>query len=140
MLEGVALYLQDRGLLTFDPDGVGGDTYIDSMPDQPNAAVMLRGTGGLSEPSVRHPFDTVSFQVMVRGTRDPRPAKARAEAIYSALQGLHRTKIPDGTYVVGIGAIQPAPIPIGMDENNRHRYSLNFWARVRAITQHRPGW
>src|SRR5690625_5193447 len=110
------------------------------MPGEPNEAVMIGGSGGPEEPSVRHPFETRSFQILVRGTRDPRPIRARAEAIYNTLQGLTGITLDDGTYIVGMGAIQPAPIPIGMDANNRHRYSLNFWARIRAITQHRPGW
>lgn len=137
MLEGVATYLQAKGLGVFDPDGVGGDIFIEHLPDSPSSAIALMSTGGPEEPGVRHPFDTRSFQVLVRGGVDPRPAKTRAEAIYNALQGLTGVTLDDGTYVVGIGAIQPGPIRVGQDQNNRHRFSLNFWARVRAYTEHR---
>lgn len=137
MLEGVAKYLQSKGILTFDPTGITGDTFIETMPDAPRDAVALMSTGGPEEPNIRYPFDTRSFQVLVRGGVDPRPAKTRAEAIYNALQGLTGVTLDDGTYVVGIGAIQPGPIRVGQDQNNRHRFSLNFWARVRAYTEHR---
>jgi len=137
VLEGVAKYLHGKGIVTYDPTGIDGDIFIETLPDSPRDAVALMSTGGPEEPGVRHPFDTRSFQVLVRGGVDPRPPKARAEAIYSALQGLTGVTLDDGTYVVGIGAIQPGPIRVGQDQNNRHRFSLNFWARVRAQTEHR---
>lgn len=138
MLEGVALYLQSKGIVTFDPAGVAGDTFIETLPDKPRDAVMLKSTGG-DEPEVKHPFDTRRFQVLVRGGTDPRPAKARAEAIYDALHGLLHEELGDGTYIVAIGGVQAGPIHIGTDDNNRHMYSLNFWARVHASTEHRQG-
>lgn len=138
MLEGIAKYLEAQGIVTFDPDGVNGDIFEEMLPDKPRDAVALMSTGG-DEPEVRHPFDTRRFQVLVRGGVDPRPPKARAWAIYGALQGLTGVTLADGTYVVGIGAVQAGPIRIGRDENNRHRFSLNFWARVHAPTDHRQG-
>jgi len=139
MLEGIALYLHAEGIVKFDPSGVSGDMFVEHLPDQPRDAVALMSTGGPEEPSVLHPFDTRTFQVLVRGGADPRPPKARAWAIYGALQGLSNTELPDGTWVVGIGAIQAGPIRLGPDENNRHMFSLNFWARVRAVTDYRQG-
>ena len=136
MLEGIALYLQSKGILTFDPNGVTGDTFIETMPDSPTNAVMLASFGG-DEPDIRHPYDTRRFQVLVRGGVDPRPAKARAQAIYDALQGLSGVTLADGTYVVAIGGVQSGPIRVGQDENNRHRFSLNFWVRLKAPTEHR---
>src|SRR5690606_40572187 len=109
MLEGIALYLHAEGIVRFDPSGVSGDAFIEHLPDQPRDAVALMSTGGPEEPSVLHPFDTRTFQVLVRGGADPRPPKARTWAIYGALQGLSNTELPDGTWVVGIGAIQAGP-------------------------------
>src|SRR5690606_14930014 len=103
MLEGIARYLDDKGIVTFDPNGISGDIFMETMPPQPRDAVALMSTGG-DEPLVRHPFDTRKFQVLVRGGADPRPPLARAEAIYDALQGLAGVTLPDGTYVVAIGA------------------------------------
>jgi len=137
VLEGVARYLESKGIGRFDPNGITGDIFIDAMPPQPSNAIALMATGGPDEPSVLHPFDTRSFQVLVRGGTDPRPAKARAEAIYNALQGISGVALDDGTYVVGIGAMQGGPIRVGQDENNRHRFSLNFWARIKAPTEYR---
>src|SRR5690606_13339950 len=138
MLEGIARYLHEKCIVTFDPTGVAGDIFMVTMPQQPADAVALRSTGG-DEPLVRHPFDTRKFQVHVRGGADPRPPLARAEAIYDALQGLAGVTLPDGTYVVAIGAVQAGPIRLGPDENDRHIFSLNFWARVHAPTEHRKG-
>jgi len=138
MLEGIARYLHDKGIVTFDPNGISGDIFMETMPQQPRDAVALMSTGG-DEPLVRHPFDTRKFQVLVRGGADPRPPLARAEAIYDALQGLAGVTLPDGTYVVAIGAVQAGPIRLGPDENGRHMFSLNFWARVHAPTEHRKG-
>ena len=138
MLEGIARYLDDKGIVTFDPNGISGDIFMETMPPQPRDAVALMSTGG-DEPLVRHPFDTRKFQVLVRGGADPRPPLARAEAIYDALQGLAGVTLPDGTYVVAIGAVQAGPIRLGPDENGRHMFSLNFWMRVHVPTEYRKG-
>src|SRR5690606_27769193 len=138
MLEGIARYLDDKGIVTFDPNGISGDIFMQTMPPQPRDAVALMSTGG-DEPLVRHPFDTRRFQVLVRGGADPRPPLARAEAIYDALQGLAGRTLSDGTYVVAIGAVQAGPIRLGPDENGRHMFSLNFWMRVHVPTEYRKG-
>src|SRR5690606_10671561 len=98
MLEGIARYLDHKGIAPFAPNGRGGDIFLAPRPPQPREAVALMSTGG-DEPLVRHPFDTRKFQVLVRGGADPRPPLARAEAIYDALQGLAGVTLPDGTYV-----------------------------------------
>src|SRR5690606_32639576 len=86
MLEGIARYLDDKGIVTFDPTGVAGDIFMETMSPQPCDAVALMSTGG-DEPLVRYQFDTRTFQVLVRGGADPRPSLGRAEPIYAALKG-----------------------------------------------------
>lgn len=41
LLDGLARYLDAAGLLTYDPDGVEGDTFIETMPPAPDEAVAL---------------------------------------------------------------------------------------------------
>src|SRR5690606_6525579 len=65
MLEGIARYLHDKGIVTFDPNGISGDIFMETMPPQPRDAVALMSRGG-DEPLVRHPFDTRKFQILVR--------------------------------------------------------------------------
>lgn len=136
MLTAIAKHLASKGIVTWTETGIGADVFIETMPDTPNNAVALMSTGG-DEPNVRHPFDTRNFQVLIRGGADPRPPYAKTLEIYSELQGLAGTTLDGGLYVVAIGAVQAGPIRVGPDQNNRHRYSLNFWARVHAPTEHR---
>ncbi len=137
MLEGIAKYLQSQGIVTFDSTGANGDAFIEVMPDSPSNAVAFMSSGGPEEPGVRHSFDTRTFQVLVRGGVDPRPPRSRAEQIYSALQGLTGVTLDDGTYVVAIGGIQSGPIRMQPDVKDRHRFSLNFWVRLRVPTANR---
>lgn len=137
MLAGeVARYLAGRGLVSFDETAADGDCFIGVLPSAPDEVVALIPTGGLAA-DVKLGYDTPTLQVLVRGTSDPRPAANRAQAIYSALHGLHGVSLPGGTYVVGCWGIQSAPTHIGRDENGRHELSLNVRLEVRSRTVHR---
>lgn len=135
LLDGIARHLAARSLVTYDPAGVAGDCFIETMPPGPAAAVGLWLYGG-PEPDARVPVDEPSLQVRVRGGADPRLSRARARSIFDALHGLTRTALPDGTWLVlCVGSL---PSPIGKDANGRHEHTVNFRLTVGAPTAHRP--
>jgi hypothetical protein len=133
---GIARYLESLNLLEFDEAGVHGDTFVESMPSSPDQAVMVidqPGPGSDSELG----YDSPGFQVIVRGTSDPRVSFDRAREIYDALHGLGPVNLPDGTRLLSCVAMQSHPVPIGQDSNNRFEHTLNFQTEVRALTAHR---
>lgn len=135
--EAIARYLETYGLVSFDPTGNGGDTFLDRMPAQPDEAVAITVYGG-ERPETRYGYDSPSLQLRVRSVRyDPRPGRLRAERIYSQLQDLHGLVLPGGTWLLRCSAVQSAPTPIGADENDRQEYTLNFDLHTRNVTAHR---
>ena len=137
MLEAeVATYLDTQGVVTYDASGTTGDTFINVLPSTPDDAVGIYSEGG-PDPSPHFIEDRKDIQIIVRGTEDPRPAYSTAEDIYSALNGLTHYTFSDNTELIMCKAIQAGPIHIGMDDNQRHRYSLNFRLEIENATDHR---
>ncbi|CAL9296823.1 minor capsid protein [Streptomyces sp. SudanB25_2051] len=135
LLDGVARYLDELGLLTYDATGTSGDTFIETLPPEPAEAVGL-WLYGAGEQDARNGYDTRSLQVRVRGTADPRTSRRRAEALYGALHGLAGLELPDGTWLV-LAAAQ-APAPIGTDASGRHEHTVTVRLDVANPTTHRP--
>lgn len=136
LVDGVARYLAARDLVDYDPTGAAGDTFAEHMPGTPDVAVALTLYGG-AEPDSRVPVDEPSLQVRVRGTADPRISRRRSYRIYSALHGLARVELPDGTWLVlCIG--QAPPQSMGVDANGRHEHTTNYRLTVGAPTVNRP--
>ncbi|WP_406298061.1 minor capsid protein [Embleya sp. NBC_00888] len=136
LVDGIARYLAARDLGTYDPTGADGDTFAEHMPATPDAAVVLTLYGG-PEPDSRVPVDEPSLQVRVRGGPDPRVSRRRSYAIYSALHGLTRTALPDGTWLV-LCVAQAPPASMGVDANGRHEHVVNYRLTVGAPTVNRP--
>lgn len=136
LLDGLARHLQTRSLLAYDPEGVTGDTFIDTMPPTPDEAVTLTGYGGGESDSL-NPYDEPRVQVRVRGTADPRVSRQRCEAIRSELHGLGPVTLPDGTRLILCVAMQAAPQSMGRDEAGRHEHVVNVRAEIRQATAHR---
>lgn len=128
----IAKYLTELAIVTYDETLPTADCFIDDMPPNPDEAVMLKSYGGASA-SFKFAKDEPRLQALVRGTSNPRVAEARAWQIYNALHGLlYTTMDPDGkdkVYVSRITAID-TPHSIGVDENGRHEYSVNFDVRI----------
>lgn len=131
-----AKYLDNQNILTFDETGTSGDTFINTLPPEPDDAIGIFAEGGPT-PSIKFIEDTVDIQFLVRGGFDPRPAKSTAQDIYDELQGKDKFALPDGTEVIKVAAVQSAPIHIGRDDNNRHKYSLNFRIEYENSTTNR---
>ncbi|THA82724.1 minor capsid protein [Streptomyces sp. A0592] len=136
LLHGVALYLHERDLVTYTPDDVGGDLFMEGMPSTPDQCVVLTGYGG-PEPDSLLPYDQPRVQIRVRGTTDPRVSRRRAKAIRSELHGLGPVILPDGTNVISCHALQAAPESLGADDNRRFEHVVNFEFETRETTVHR---
>ncbi|WP_399088024.1 minor capsid protein [Streptomyces sp. BBFR2] len=135
-LDGLARYLDGLKLVDYDPAGISGDTFAETLPPGPDEAVGLWLYGG-AEQDARNGYDERSLQVRVRGTADPRVSRRRAEALYSALHGLAGIALPDGTWLV-LCVAQQSPAPLGTDERGRHEHVVNLRLDVANPTTHRP--
>ncbi|MFF9910617.1 minor capsid protein [Streptomyces sp. NPDC013457] len=138
LLDGLARYLAERGLVTYDPAGAAGDCFLEFMPSDPGEAVVLTVYDDRVEPDSLLPYAEPKVQVRVRGTTDPRVSRRRCQAIWGALHGLGSVILPDGTNLILSVAIQAAPASLGVDENRRHEHVANFRMEVRQPSTHRP--
>lgn len=136
LVDGLLRHLHTAGHLTYDPTGASGDAYSDIMPAAPDEAVCLTLYGG-PPPDSLLPYDEPNVQVRVRAGADPRAARARAWAIYGELNGLARTTLPDGTWLVLCTANQ-TPASMGQDDTGRCEYVVNLSLTVHAPSAHRP--
>ncbi|WP_371517989.1 minor capsid protein [Kitasatospora sp. NBC_01300] len=132
LLDSLARYLQAAGLLTYDPTGTRGDTFIELMPPAPDRAVQL-SLYGAGVPDPLNAWDERSLQVRVRGTADPRVSRARAEALYAALHGLAGIDLPGELWLV-LCIAQQTPYPLGVDAGGRHEHAVNFRLDIEATT------
>jgi hypothetical protein len=138
MLEEVALYLESKGLVSYDPTGIAGDTFLLTMPDQPDSAVAIYRYGG-KQSDTEMAYDTISIQIVVRGKGDPRPVEQRAQNIYNALQSLNTSQlISGGSWVVNCYSPNGGVIGTGKDANSRHEFRINFYLEYQNIqSEHR---
>lgn len=135
LLDGIARYLVGLGLAQYDPDGVAGDLFVDTMPPQPDSAVAI-GTYGLGIPDPLNDDDEQGLQVRVRGGPDPRVSRRRSQDIYAVLQGLAGVELPDGTWLISCTALQ-TPTPLGTDATGRHEHVTNYRLFTVNPTAHR---
>jgi hypothetical protein len=137
ILEEIALYLESKGLVSYDPNGITGDTFLLIMPDQPDNAVALFQYGG-PPPDYSLPYDESSIQILVRGKGDPRPIHQRAQSIYNALQSFDTGRFVEyGAWVVRCTSPNGV-IGTGRDLNGRHEFRINFYVQHHnAQSQHR---
>lgn len=136
LLDGLARYLDGLGLMEYDPDGVTGNVFIETMPSRPDRAVSLTIYGG-PESDALLGWDEVSVQVRTRAGTDPRTSRQWCTDIRGALHGLTDTLLPGGLFVSSCIAMQAAPIYIAADSNGRHEHTCNFRVDVRSVTAHR---
>jgi hypothetical protein len=136
LLDGIARHLEGRGLLSYDPDGVTGNTFIETMPSRPDEAITLTLYGG-PESDSKLGWDEVSLQVRTRGGQDPRTSRSKCTAIRDELHGLGPVTLPDGTLLQLAVAIQAAPAYMGQDGNGRHEHVCNFRLDTRNVSTHR---
>lgn len=137
LLDGIGLYLQERQLATYDPDGAAGDLFIESMPSSPDRCIVLTIYESGSEPDSLLPYDEPRMQVRVRGGPDPRVSRRLCRRIRSELHGLGPVTLPDGTELILSIALQADAAAIGVDQNGRHEHVCNFRMEIVSRTAHR---
>lgn len=131
ILTEIAKHLHGLSIVTFDESGVGGDCFVCTTPASPDSVVGIFPTGG-DQADGKLGYDNPSVQFIIRGTKDPRSAYARAMSIYNALHGFHSASfIAGGIYVVKCVGAQSAPVFMGTDGNGRHEFSINFELVIR---------
>lgn len=136
LLDGLARHLALQNLLTYDPEGTGGDTFLDDMPSEPNTAVAITSYQAGAEPDSLLPYDEPRIQVRTRDL-DPTASRTRCKAIYDELHGLGPIDLPDGTRLILCVALQGGPTAIGKDQNGRMEHVINFRAEHRTPSAHR---
>ncbi|MFJ6748272.1 minor capsid protein [Streptomyces sp. NPDC091266] len=134
-LDALARHLHALGLLTYDPTGICGDTFIETLPPAPDEAVCL-SLYGAGATDARNGWDARSLQVRVRGTADPRVSRRRCEGLYSALHGLAAVQLPGDVWLV-LAAAVAAPASMGVDKSGRHEHVVNLRLDIEAPTSHR---
>ncbi|MGW8374264.1 minor capsid protein [Streptomyces sp. ODS28] len=134
-LDALARYLHKHELLTYDPTGIAGDCFIETMPPAPDQAVSLSlyGAGAVD---ARNGWDERRVQVRCRGTADPRISRRRVESLYSELHGLAGVELPGAVWLV-LAAAVTAPSPIGADEKGRHEHVVNIRLDLEAPSPRR---
>ncbi|MGW6455031.1 minor capsid protein [Streptomyces sp. NPDC055078] len=137
LLDGIAQYLSERGIVTYDPAGASGNLFIESMPSTPGVAVVLTLYDGGMESDSRLPYDEPRMQVRVRGTQDPRVSRALCARIRSELHGLGSVVLPGGIELILAVALQGGPASIGVDANQRHEHVCNLRMEIVSPTAHR---
>lgn len=127
---GVARWIGTQDLGSYSPDGVGGDLFVDTFPDQPDRAAMVTVNGGPDRPGWwGHGWTVATVQVLVRGDVDPRVSQRRASAILEAFRAAAYITLTDSDgsrcRLVGTTPRQSHPVRVGPDDNRRHLHSLN---------------
>ena len=121
--------------ITYDATGVTGNIFQDVLPAEPDIAIMVKGTGGFPRDMWLIDYFEPTVQVIVRGTYDPRVARELLQKIVAAIGVFGEGKFlgAGNWYIIKCQAIQPMGIHIGLDDNNRHRFSVNFEMEVKKI-------
>ncbi|MFD6968384.1 minor capsid protein [Streptomyces sp. NPDC059949] len=137
LLEGIALYLHQRGIVTYDPTGASGNCFIEQLPSTPDLCVVLTVYDDGTEPDSLLGYDEPRLQVRTRGTTDPRTSRTLNRRIRNALHGLGPVTLPNGVELILAISLQGAPGAMGTDSNRRHEHTCNYRAQIRARTAHR---
>lgn len=107
-------------LANFLESVTGRTIYTNYLPEQVDDVVMARFTGGPRDaelPTIRQP----SFQVIIR---DSNPIAGEALALQLEAV-LHTNNFQVGAHMCSIYS-KSEMIPLGPDDKQRHRFSLNF--------------
>lgn len=122
LIEDIRTYLTAQGVV----EGVTGwECHLGTEPSSPDKVVTIYETGGnpparafgSSSADVPRP----SFQIRVRGeAQDYATPRAKMSTI---IQTLNKADVTATLVLIGANS---APLPLGMDDNNRHRFVYNF--------------
>lgn len=127
MTEQIAIFLNNYGVGTFDPNGMSGNIFIHHLPDAPDESIAIYTTGGPGADPFGE-YGRMSFQIMIRSIpNDPRLAEIKAQRIIDLLSGFNSGWMATGgNFVINTTAIQSGPSGIGPDQKHRFEFSQNF--------------
>ena len=134
LLGGIAGHLDAQAIVAWHPDSspyavTETGVYRGNLPPTPDQVV---GLTCYSQPESDGLGDvTAAVQVRVRGTTDPRTADDTADAIHEALDGLRRVQL-GGIWVEQI--YHQSSAYLGVDSNDRHERTINFYVQARRAT------
>jgi hypothetical protein len=123
--EQLAWYMHNNELGIYDPTGAGGEIYIDTVPDAPIDAIIIRHTGG-TRGLLYGQNEEHDVQIIAR-SQYPQSALSTALVIRNVLdQPITGRLMPDGNYIVLIYALSDGVAYIGQDKTGCHMYALNY--------------
>ena len=133
IIDEIMQYLANNIIdLEYDATGVSGNLFDNTLPASPDTAVMVENTGGYPRDMRLTQYLEPSIRILVRGTQDPRIAKSLAYEIIEKMGTFGSdTFVADGIKVIKCQAVQGYPINIGRDDNERHRFSINFDLQIK---------
>jgi len=121
-------------LATYIADNTGfakkTNLFIGRMPDTPDTALYLTATGG-NEPNRYIPTPRKTVQVLSRASAYP-DAYDNAQTVYDLLHRKNDSVVLEtgGVDVMFIAALQE-PTHIGLDDQERHVFTVNFQITLR---------
>ena len=119
--EDIKALLEAESSLALD---FGTDLFVGDMPESPDNCICVMDTGGFA-PSIG-PYYHPSVQILVRGTVGSYSETiAQAQALCITLHAYYGTPSGSSFYYAGVWSLGD-PFYIGVDENNRPLFSINF--------------
>lgn len=127
-LDEIATHLESEGVVG---GATGWTVYKAFLPDTPNQAVALFLTSGeepyVKKSSAETAYDRPGLQVRVRGgVRDFEGAIAKIQEVFEALHANEPTPGSGDKTIIYLYGTNSAPLPLGLDENDRPGYTWNF--------------
>ncbi len=124
LIDDVATYLQANSIGT-----LGTNLFEGYMPPNPDASVAVIETAGL-KPDIDLPLRDPSFQILIRSTEYDL-GRAVADSIRVLLHNKYNLQlVASGIYFYRINLVTEGGL-LGLDENGRNLFSLNFQCRTR---------
>ena len=107
------------------------------QPDTPDSVIVVNDESAPIEAvSQNYGVDNFGAQVIIRES-DQRTARNKANAIYADLVGKYNYTLSEGGYLIQMTTVSTMPSPIGMDDKNRHEFTVHFIFRVTNKTPER---
>lgn len=138
VLTGLAQYLEDRGVGTYQPSG-GYPTdavtpiFLGDQPGSPDRLIVLSAYPVDDDPSLSD--SVLGVQVRTRGLpSNPRSVDDLDDLIFDALHGA-RDITAGSTQIVQV--MRRSGAPLGKDGNRRFERSSNFYVTAHRPSQHR---
>jgi len=122
-------FLEAEGLIAGATGWARAAAYLPPSPDQVIAVFETSGTEPELTPigSTETPLDEPGFQVRGRSTEFGYAAlRNKMGAIFRALHGSTLAPASGEPPYILVKAVQSAPLPLGLDENNRFGQTWNF--------------